>query len=185
LPEDLEQPLNIFVSVGDGNIIASLHKGFKDLIALGLWERMPRLFGIQAQGAASLVHAYEASTEDFQAVSADTLADSISVGLPRDGLRALRAATETGGAYLSVPDDSILEAIRELGSVGIFSEPAAAAAYAGLKKAVDQTLIQPNDPALVLLTGSGLKDPVAAIQAAGPAPIIEPTLAALKTELGL
>lgn len=178
-----DRPLNVFVSVGDGNIMAGLRKGFKDLFALGWLVRMPRIFGVQAEGAASLVRAFEAGTEDFAMVAANTIADSISVGLPRDGLRALHAATETGGAFLAVPDEAILAAIRTLGSVGLFAEPSAAAAFAGVQAARQQGLINADDPALALLTGSGLKDTAAAIHAAGEAPLIAPTLDALQAAL--
>ncbi|MDH5505807.1 MAG: threonine synthase, partial [Anaerolineae bacterium] len=175
-----ERPLCIFVSVGDGNIIAGLHKGFKELHALGWLAQMPRIFGVQAQGSAAVAHAYQAGVENIQAVSADTLADSIAVDLPRDGLRALRAATQTGGAYLTVSDDEILQAISALGRAGIFAEPAAAASYAGLSQAVAAGQIAQHDPVLALVTGSGLKDVHAAMQAAGNAAVIVPTLEALK-----
>ena len=105
--------LSVFVSVGDGNIISGLHKGFMDLQTLGLLEQMPRIFGIQSEGSAAIANAFDAGTEDIQPVAATTLADSISVDLPRDGLRALRAATQTGGAYITVPDDEIIAAIAE------------------------------------------------------------------------
>jgi threonine synthase len=177
--------LNLFVSVGDGNIISGIHKGFKDLQAIGLLARMPRIFGVQSQGSAAIANAYFAGTESIVPVAANTLADSISVDLPRDGVRALRAATQTGGAYLMVPDEEILAAIAELGRVGIFVEPAAATAYAGLVQAIGRGLIDPGDPILVLLTGSGLKDVKAAMEAATEAPVIEPTLAAVKRTLGL
>ncbi|MBI3160309.1 MAG: threonine synthase [Chloroflexi bacterium] len=180
LKRNLSKPLCVFVSVGDGNIIAGIHKAFKDLHALGWLERMPRLFGVQAEGAAAVANAFAAGVEDIQPVAAHTLADSISVDLPRDGLRALRAATQTDGAYLTVTDDDILAAIRSLGQVGVFVEPAAAAAYAGLTKAARSGQVQPDDPCLALLTGAGLKDTQAAIRAAGDAPIIAPDLTALK-----
>jgi threonine synthase len=176
-------PLSVFVSVGDGNIISGLHKGFKDLQAIGLLEHMPRIFGVQSEGSAAIANAFNAGTEEIKPVAATTLADSISVDLPRDGLRALRAATQTGGAYITVPDSEIITAIAELGQVGIFAEPAGATSYAGLVKAVQQGLIEPDDPVVVLNTGSGLKDVKAAMQAAGAAPIIEPTLSAVKSML--
>ncbi|MDX1600757.1 MAG: threonine synthase, partial [Anaerolineales bacterium] len=117
-------PDAVFVSVGDGNIISGLHKGFKDLVALGWIERMPRLYGVQAEGSTAVYNAFAAGTEEIKSVSADTLADSISVDLPRDGLRALRAATETGGAYLQVTDEQILDAMRHLAvQAGVFAEP--------------------------------------------------------------
>jgi threonine synthase len=175
-----ERPLAIFVSVGDGNIISGLHKGFKDLETVGWLEQMPRLYGVQAEGSAAIANAFRAGTERIIPVSADTLADSISVDLPRDGVRAVRACRQTGGAYLTVSDAEILAAIAALGKAGIFAEPAGAAAYAGLVKAVQQGLIAAEDEVLVFNTGSGLKDVRAAMQAAGTAPVIEPTLQAVK-----
>jgi len=175
-----DRPLAIFVSVGDGNIISGLHKGFKDLEAVGWLEQTPRLYGVQAEGSAAIANAFRAGTETIIPVSANTLADSISVDLPRDGVRAVRASRQTGGAYLTVSDAEILAAIAALGNVGIFAEPAGAAAYAGLHKAVQQGLISPEDEVLVFNTGSGLKDVRAAMQAAGTAPVIEPTLQAVK-----
>jgi threonine synthase len=173
----------VFVSVGDGNIISGLHKGFKDLQALGWLGSMPRLFGIQSEGSAAVANAFFAHTEVIQPVSAQTIADSISVDLPRDGVRAVRAAVQTGGAYITVPDDAILNAIAELGRVGIFAEPAGATAYAGMLKALGQGVIGPDDPVVVINTGSGLKDTRAAMQAVKAAPVIEPTLEALKKHL--
>jgi threonine synthase len=175
-----EKELTLFVSVGDGNIISGIHKGFKDLLALGWIERLPRLFGVQAEGSAAVANAFYAGIERITPVRSQTLADSISVDLPRDGVRAVRAARETGGSYITVSDDEILQAIAALGGVGVFAEPAAAAAYAGLVKAAKQGIIQPDDPVLVLNTGSGLKDVRAAMNAVPEAPIIEPRLDALR-----
>jgi threonine synthase len=173
-------PLTVFVSVGDGNIISGLHKGFKDLLALGWMEKIPRIIGVQAEGSAAIANAFHAGTEKIIPVSAKTIADSISVDLPRDGVRAVRAARETGGTYIQVSDEEILRAIAALGSLGIFAEPAGATAYAGLVRAVGQEFVKTSDPLLVLNTGSGLKDVSAAMQAVTAAPVIEPTLEALK-----
>lgn len=175
--------LNIFVSVGDGNIISGIHKGFKDLQALGLIESVPHIFGIQSDQSAAIANAFNAGTEEILPVKATTRADSISVDMPRDGLRALRAATQTGGGYITVPDEEIIMAIGELGKVGIFAEPAGSTAYAGLKKAIREGLIGPEEPVVVLNTGSGLKDVQAAMSAVGSAPIIEPTIQAVRKAL--
>lgn len=102
---------------------------------------MPRIFGVQSEGSAAVANAYFKGTEVIEPVSAQTIADSISVDLPRDGVRAVRAARQTNGAYITVPDGEILKAIADLGRVGIFAEPAGATAYAGLKKALQQGLI--------------------------------------------
>jgi threonine synthase len=173
-------PLTIFVSVGDGNIISGIHKGFKDLYELGWLPRIPRIIGVQAEGSAAISNAFHADTETITPVSASTIADSISVDLPRDGVRAVRAAKETGGTYVNVADDEILKAIAQLGTVGVFAEPAGATAYAGLVKAAASGLVGGEDPILVLNTGSGLKDVRAAMQAVPSAPVIEPTLEAVK-----
>jgi threonine synthase len=179
--EDLDHPpLTVFVSVGDGNIISGIHKGFKDVYRLGWMPRVPRMIGVQAEGSAAISNAFHGNTETITPVSATTIADSISVDLPRDGVRAVRAAKETGGTYVNVSDEEILKAIAELGKVGVFAEPAGATAYAGLVEAVASGLVRSEDPILVLNTGSGLKDVRAAMQAVQSAPIIEPTLEAVK-----
>jgi threonine synthase len=179
-PLDAHSPLTIFVPVGDGNIISSIHKGFKDLFKLGWTFNLPRIVGVQAEGSAAIANAFHAGTETITPVSAVTLADSISVDLPRDGVRAVRAAKETGGTYVTVSDDEIIQSIAELGRMGVFAEPAGAAAYAGLVRAAASGVVGSEDPVLVLNTGSGLKDVRAAMRAAGEAPIIKPTLDAVK-----
>ncbi len=176
-------PLTVFVSVGDGNIISGIHKGFKDLVKLGWLDRVPRLIGVQAEGSAAIADAFRSNTETITPVSARTIADSISVDLPRDGVRAVRAARETEGAYVTVSDAEILDAIAALGRLGIFAEPAGAAAYAGLVRAVTDGLVREEEPIMVINTGSGLKDVKAAMQAAPEAPVIEPTLEALRKAL--
>jgi threonine synthase len=173
-------PLTIFVSVGDGNIISGIHKGFKDLLVLGWMEKMPRIIGVQAEGSAAIANAFYAGTEKIIPISAQTIADSISVDLPRDGVRAVRAARESGGTYIKVSDHEILEAIAALGRLGIFAEPAGATAYAGLVKAAGEGVVKAGDPILVINTGSGLKDVGAAMRAVSAATVIEPTLEAVK-----
>jgi threonine synthase len=181
--QKLSKPLAIFIPVGDGNIISGTHKGFKDLQALGWLEVMPRIIGVQAEGSASIANAFASGFEEIIPVEADTIADSISVDLPRDGVRAVRAAKQTGGTYILVKDPDIIQAIGELGKVGIFAEPAGATAYAGFKQALERGIIKPEDPILVLNTGNGLKDIKAAMQAVAPAPVIEPSMTALKKHL--
>lgn len=174
------KPLTIFVSVGDGNIISGLHKGFKDLQKLGWMEQMPRIIGVQAEGSAAIYNAFHSGTEEITPVNAVTIADSISSDLPRDGVRAVRAAKQTGGTYIKVTDDEIVKAIAKLGKVGLFAEPAGSTAYAGLEKAVSENIVSHDDDILVMNTGSGLKDIKTAMQAVTAAPIIEPTLKELK-----
>jgi threonine synthase len=163
-----QAPDRIFVSVGDGCIIGGVHKGLKDLLALGWIERMPKLMGIQAEGSAYLYQAWR-SGEDVLTkppIAAQTIADSISAGLPRDRIKALAAVTETNGAYLTVTDDEILAAIPALArGCGVFAEPAGAAAFAGLVKAINQGLVAPDERIVVINTGNGLKDIASAMKA--------------------
>lgn len=163
-----QAPDRIFVSVGDGCIIGGLHKGLKDLLALGWIDRMPSLMGVQAAGSAYLYDAWR-NDEDVLAkppIEARTVADSISAGLPRDRLKAMAAVCETAGAFLSVTDEEILAAIPTLaGRCGVFAEPAGAAAYAGLVQAVDRGLVSPDERIVVLVTGNGLKDVASAMTA--------------------
>ena len=178
-----DQNMTVFIPVGDGNILSGVAKGFADLLALGWIERLPRLVGVQAEGSAAIFNAFTAGKDVIEPVSAKTVADSISVDLPRDGLRALKRVKQSGGYFLTVSDQEILQAIPTLGKAGLFVEPAAAAAYAGLQAAIRLGLHHPDEPALVLCTGSGLKDVNAVMRAVVPAPIIEPTLKQLKEAL--
>lgn len=179
--EGWSAPDSIFVSVGDGNIISGLWKGLRDLAALGWIDQMPKLYGIQAEGSAACYNAWKAGTEKITPVNAQTVADSISADLPLDGVRAVRAVRETGGAYLTVSDDEILAAIPEIArGEALFVEPAASAAYAGLKKAVAQGLVKSDERVVVMLTGNGLKDIASAMKVAGAGTVIEPTVEALK-----
>ncbi len=176
-----EPPDWIFVSVGDGCIIGGLGKGIRDMAALGWITHTPRLMGVQAEGSAAIYRAWKAGTEQVEPVEPTTLADSISVGKPRDAIKALRAVRDTHGAMVLVKDEEILEAMKWLGrEAALFAEPAAAAAFAGLFKALDEGWIAPKDRVLVLITGNGLKDVNAAIRAAGHPHIIDPTLDAVR-----
>jgi len=174
-------PDYVFVPVGDGCIIGGVHKGFRDLFAMGWTTKMPRLIGVQAEGAAALVQAWATGTERVTPVEAHTLADSICVGLPRDRVKALRAARETDGAFLAVSDADILQAMRLLArEAGIFAEPAGATGFAGLHKALQTGLVDSTARVVVLVTGSGLKDVESALRATGQPVRIAPTLAAVR-----
>lgn len=154
-------PEAVVVSVGDGSIISSLHKGFRELHQLGWTQHEPRLIGVQAAGSAALAQAAQQgiSAAEMRPQAAQTLADSISAGLPRDRAKALRAVQRTNGSWVCVPDAAILAAIPRLARAsGIFAEPAAAAALAGLEAAVAEGILAPESQVALLVTGNGLKD---------------------------
>ncbi len=174
-------PDRIFVAVGDGCIIGGLGKGLRDLQALGWIDRVPKLMGVQAEGSAAIYNAWKAGTETVTPVTPATLADSISVGKPRDPVKALRAVRETGGAMVLVSDEEILEAMRLLGREGaVFAEPAAAAAMAGFLRALQEGWLDSEERVVVLITGSGLKDIRAAVQATGAPHRLPPDVQALE-----
>ncbi len=179
-------PDAVFVAVGDGCIMGGVHKGFKDLLALGWIEKMPRLYGIQSTQSAALYNAWRAGLDIPEPVQATTRADSINVDAPRDAVKALNAVRQTNGAFIAVPDAEILAAILPLARLGaVFAEPAGATAYAGLLQAARDQLVGPDETIVAINTGSGLKDVNAAIQVAGATMIIEPTLDAVKKHLRL
>jgi len=184
----LQAPDVILIPVGDGCIIGGIHKGLRDLAALGWIDRMPRLIGVQATGSSPLVDAWERGLAgwEMEPVEAHSIADSIVAGLPRDRIKALRAVRETGGAFTRVDDEEILAAIPALAQgCGVFAEPAAAAAYAGLIRVVEGGLVGPDEHAVVLVTGSGLKDVASAMKAVKEQPtVVEPTLAAVRRVVG-
>jgi threonine synthase len=162
-----EVPDWVAVSVGDGCTIAGIWKGLVEMKVLGFIPRLPRMLGVQAAGARPLVDAFQGG-RDLVPGPANTMADSICVGHPRNWRKALNAVRASDGAYVAVSDAAILDAERETGRrAGLFGEPAAAAAVAGLRHAVAEGIVGRRDRALAVLTGSGLKDVKAALQAAG------------------
>jgi threonine synthase len=179
-------PDAILAPVGDGCIIGGLHKGLKDLFALGWIERMPRLIGVQASGSAALYHAWKERKDPVQIkpIKASTIADSMASGLPRDRIKAMRAVRETGGAFVIVTDEEILQAIPALArGCGVFAEPAGASSLAGLVNAIQKGLVRPEDRIVILATGSGLKNIPAAMQTTGKPKRIRPSLEAVKAAL--
>jgi len=174
-----EPPDWVAVSVGDGCTVVGVWKGFRELRTLGLIERTPRILGVQAEGAAPITAAFE-SGETLRPVEPKTLADSIAVGVPRNWKKAVIAIRESGGAMINVTDDAILDAMRYTGRLaGIFAEPAAATAVAGLQRAVAEGLIGRRASAVALITGNGLKDVQSARAAAGAPYDLTPDGAAL------
>jgi len=178
-----ELPDWVAVSVGDGCTFAGIWRGLQQMHALGFIPRLPRMLGVQAQGARPLVDAFRAGG-DLVPGPAETLADSICVGHPRNWRKALAAARDSRGAFVAVPDAAILEAMREAGRLaGLFGEPAGVASLAGLRQAVAEGIVGRRETALAVVTGSGLKDVRSAMRAAG-APIeLPPDDAALDDHL--
>ena len=172
----------VVVPTGDGVILAGVEKGFSDLAKMGFVDRVPRLAVIQAEGCRPIVDAWEAGRgEILPEKKPRTIADSISVGVPRAGRWVMQALARNGGACAAVSDEEILDAIALLGkTTGVFAEPAAAAGVAGLKKMIEAGTIKRDESVVALVTGSGLKDVAAAGRAVSIPKAIDPDLASLK-----
>jgi len=170
----------VVTSVGDGCTIAGVYKGFYDLYMLGLIQKIPRLLGVQSDGCNPFVKSFEYH-EPLQEQEENTIADSISVGIPRNPVKAMDAITNSLGCFLSTSDEEILLAMKMLGSQeGIFAEPAAAASLSGYLKAFHNGIITKEDTVCVIITGNGLKDTKTALSAFKETRLVKATLEDLK-----
>ena len=169
----------VVVSVGDGCTIGGITKGLHEFKRLGLAKALPRMLGVQAAGASPIVTAFETKS-DLAPSRADTLADSIAVGTPRNWRRALAWVRASRGAMLAVPDADILDAMRVTARLGaVFGEPAGVAGVAGLRAAVAKGLLAADATVLAVITGYGLKDIRSAVEAAGHPHDVRPDLDAV------
>jgi len=154
---NFDVPDRIFVPVGDGVIISGVYKGFEDMLMLGYINTMPTIVAVQSEGSNNLVRNLDSKT--FTIKPSSTIADSISVDIPRNFFMAQHFIRNYGGEALTVSDGDILAASAILSrSTGIFSEPAAATAFAGMLSYDKNGRIANRTKNVVLLTGSGLKD---------------------------
>jgi threonine synthase len=161
-------------SMGDGCTIAGAWKGFREFHELGYVDETPRMLGVQAEGASAIHDALRAH-DDVDDL-ADTLADSIAVGRPRNTVKACRALEESGGTAVLVSDEEILDAMVTLGSTeGVYAEPAAATPVAGVRTALGDA-IDEDETVVVCSTGFGLKDTASAARATGDPLRITPDL---------
>ncbi len=173
----------VVVSVGDGCTIGGIGKGLQEMKRLGFIDRVPRLLGVQAEGARAMVNAF-ISGDDLVPTDTNTIADSIAVGTPRNWRRAIQQIKQSHGEMITVSDEEILEAMRTTARLGgVFGEPAGVTASAGLKRALEKQIIKPNESALVMVTGNGLKDIQSAKQAVGDPISLPPTIEALTAAL--
>ena len=164
---DWQMPDFIAISVGDGCTIAGLWKGLKDLHAVGLIDRLPRLISAQAEGCCPINRAI-AENRPWEPMEENTLADSIAVGVPRNADKALMAIRESNGIIVNVSDAEIMAAQKLLGrTCGVFGEPAGVTGTAGVKKLCEQGVLPKDATVVSVVTGNGLKDVANAIKACG------------------
>jgi threonine synthase len=157
---DFKSPDVVVVPVGNAGNISAIWKGFEELIKLRIIEKAPRMIGIQAEGAAPIASAYKQKDSEIQIVQRpETIATAIRIGAPASWKKALRAVRDSQGAMETVSDDEILQAQKDIARrEGLFVEPASASSVAGLKKLLEQDLIDKDEEIVCVATGHGLKD---------------------------
>ncbi len=153
-----EAPDYLVLPVGNAGNITAYWKGFREYRAAGRASRLPRMVGAQAEGAAPIV-------SGTPVANPRTVASAIRIGNPASWEGATSARDESGGTIAAVTDTEILSAqIRLAGSEGLFAEPASAAPLALLFRLVRERKIAKDSTTVVVLTGSGLKDPDVALK---------------------
>jgi threonine synthase len=144
--------------VGNAGNITAYWKGYSEYYADGVIDKLPRMLGTQAAGAAPLV-----SGEPVK--NPETIATAIRIGSPASWHQAVAAQEQSNGRFLAATDDEILEAYHLVaGTEGIFVEPASAASIAGLLKSVEDGWVERGSTVVCTVTGNGLKDPDTALR---------------------
>jgi len=154
-------PDEVIVPVGNAGNISAIWKGFRELYSMGLIDKLPRMIGIQAEGAAPIANLIKMGLKEIEFVeNPETIATAIRIGSPVNWKRAVGAIKDSNGFAETISDEEILKAQRLLASYeGIFVEPAGAASIAGLIKLVKNGLVRQDDLIVCIATGHGLKDP--------------------------
>jgi len=161
IADELGVPDWVILPVGNGGNITAVWKGFKELREAGLIDSLPRLAGIQAEGASPLAKAFNQGKEIPEFLdNPETIATAIRIGKPVNWSRALKAVRESEGVMISVSDDEILRAQALLArNEGLGVEPASAASLAGLIKLRKEKIADREDKVVLIATGHALKDP--------------------------
>lgn len=156
-----EMPDAILFPVGNGILILGAYQGFRELHESGAIKTVPKLFAVQASACAPLAEAYRLDESDPVEVSiGETIAEGVRIARPVRGREILEVVRETGGMALAVEEEEIIETLEELAHLGLYVEPTSPVAVAGLKKALREGILTPDEVTVVPLTGSGLKTPV-------------------------
>jgi threonine synthase len=169
-----------FLPVGNAGNITAYWKGYKEYYSVKKADRLPRMFGFQAAGAAPIV-------DGAIVPEPNTVATAIRIGNPASWDGAKKAISESKGHIDKVTDEEILAAYRAIAhSDGVFVEPASAASLAGIIKCHAAGLIPAGSVVTATMTGHGLKDPDIAIRNAGfEATVVDPTTHAVMDVIGL
>ncbi|MBW4618954.1 MAG: threonine synthase [Cyanosarcina radialis HA8281-LM2] len=152
-------PDHIVAPLASGSLFTKIHKGFQEFIKVGLVEdKDVRFSGAQADGCSPIAQAFREDRDFIAPVKPNTIAKSIAIGNPADGVYALEIARKTGGNIESVSDAEIVDGIKLLAETeGIFTETAGGTTIAVLKKLVEAGKIDPDETTVAYITGNGLK----------------------------
>ncbi|MEI6839695.1 MAG: threonine synthase [Methanomicrobiales archaeon] len=180
-------PDRIVLPVGNAGNISAVHKGLNELIELGFIDHLPMMTGIQAAGSAPIVDAIQNNLpEVVPEKNPETVATAIRIGAPVNAEKALTAIRKTGGTAIAVTDAEILKMQRDLARMeGIGVEPASAASVAGVRRLVEDGIIDRNERIVCVVTGHLLKDPETVIKQCEPPIEIDADLASLCSALHL
>jgi threonine synthase len=180
-------PDRVVVPVGNAGNISAIWKGFTEFYKLGLIEKLPKMTGIQAEGAAPIAQAIKNGKEEIVPVNnPETVATAIRIGAPVSWKKAIRAMRESRGTAETVTDKEILEAQKMLArSEGLFVEPASASSIAGLKKLLEAGKIDEDEVVVCVTTGHGLKDPEIAIKISEKPSEVSAEIGSIEKLLGL
>src|SRR6185312_8077160 len=154
-----ELPDRVVCPVASGSLFTRIARGFEEWIELGLLEgELPAFNGAQAEGCSPVAAAFEAGHDVCRPVRPDTIAKSLAIGNPADGVFALDLARRTGGSIDSVTDEEIVDGIRLLAeTTGIFTETAGGVTTAVLSKLAERGDIGSDERVVLVITGEGLK----------------------------
>jgi threonine synthase len=171
-----DPPQWVAASVGDGCSIAGMYKGIASMRDIGVTNWSAKMLGVQAAGCDPVARAFETGKLD-RSGGGDTYADSINVAIPRNWRKAVNAVRDSGGTYVAATDEQIMNAVRLTGKLtGVFAEPAAATAVAGVVVARQRGIIGPDADVVAMITGNGLKDVAGAIKAVGKPNDVAPSI---------
>ena len=184
---DNKPPDRVVVPVGNAGNISAIWKGFTEFQNLGFIRTLPKMTGIQAEGSAPIAQAIKSGSKDIKPViNPETIATAIRIGAPVSWKKAVNAIRDSGGTAETVTDDEILEAQKMLSRLeGLFVEPASASSIAGLKKLVENGVIDKDERVVCVTTGHGLKDPDTAIRMSEKPVEVDAEVEAIESVLGL
>ncbi|MCS3924169.1 threonine synthase [Methanosalsum natronophilum] len=179
---NLNVPSRVVLPVGNAGNVTAIYKGFKEFTELGVTDHVPKMCGIQAEGASPIVKAIKNNAEMIEPEkSPETIATAIRIGDPVNAKKALRAIRESNGTAETVTDEELVQAQRDLAQLeGIGVEPASATSVAGLKKLVKQGVVQSSETVVCVTTGHLLKDPQEVIEACDKPIVVDATIKAIR-----